>query len=504
MLTIYPTPAHLTSNDRFLRSHGPRGNVLTRGVSSKQRHALETGVDSDNTPGKKEVFKRVFAVSDCHTEYVANDAWCKALDCRNYQQDILIVAGDVCDDLDLLQETLSHFVKRFARVYYTFGNHELWVRPVDVARGIKTSWEKLQRVLEICTSLEVCTHPERIGNLWIVPLHSWHHASFDNEPDIPDVPLASTLTISDYGACVWPPDLVKGSISNGSYDLAAFIDSLNDQGEWWERLANYRQNCDVISFSHFLPDMRLIPEKRFLFYPNLTKASGSLLLKERVANICPDIHVFGHTHFAWDSKIGKTRYIQAPLCSPSERQRRFQSICFENLSFGQQNDDPMSALWLPLEIYTFSQSVSPDILPQVATKMDENWGKGGGGQQGVSYHHPKDDPCDKLTHTSEAVHGTIIQAEQDGQTIMTTADDPFGKILKRESEKNTTADEAISGFVMNDTRLQLRHGDCPGVLGAHWSRYYELYARNPDDVNLAPWVSGIYKRRRLKKKRMGN
>ena len=44
----------------------------------------------------------------------------------------------------------------------------------------------------------------RIGNLCIVPVLSWHHASWDTEPDIEGVPNVSALSIADYGACIWP------------------------------------------------------------------------------------------------------------------------------------------------------------------------------------------------------------------------------------------------------------------------------------------------------------
>ena len=37
----------------------------------------------------------------------------------------------------------------------------------------------------------------------------------------------------------------------------------------------------VISFSHFLPRIELMPEKRFLYLPTLSKAVGSNFLKRR-------------------------------------------------------------------------------------------------------------------------------------------------------------------------------------------------------------------------------
>jgi hypothetical protein len=51
--------------------------------------------------------------------------------------------------------------------------------------------------------------------------------------------------------------------------------------------------------SHFLPRIELIPEKRFLVYPDLMKAVGSQPLGRRVDALRPDVHLFGHSHFGW-------------------------------------------------------------------------------------------------------------------------------------------------------------------------------------------------------------
>ena len=47
----------------------------------------------------------------------------------------------------------------------------------------------------------------------------------------------------------------------------------------------------------------LLPEKRYLFYPNLAKAAGSEPLAQRLRALKPDVHIFGHTHFSWDANI---------------------------------------------------------------------------------------------------------------------------------------------------------------------------------------------------------
>mmetsp|Transcript_21122 Transcript_21122/g.55015 ORF Transcript_21122/g.55015 Transcript_21122/m.55015 type:complete len:159 (+) Transcript_21122:1162-1638(+) len=52
-------------------------------------------------------------------------------------------------------------------------------------------------------------------------------------------------------------------------------------------------NCQAITFSHFLPFQDLLPEKRFLTFPNLAKAVGSRPLGERISRLQPLLHVFG-------------------------------------------------------------------------------------------------------------------------------------------------------------------------------------------------------------------
>ena len=44
---------------------------------------------------------------------------------------------------------------------------------------------KLRRVLDLCAELGVAAAPACIAGVWIVPLLSWYHATWDREPDIP-------------------------------------------------------------------------------------------------------------------------------------------------------------------------------------------------------------------------------------------------------------------------------------------------------------------------------
>ena len=116
--------------------------------------------------------------------------------------------------------------------------------------------------------------------------------------------------MSDYKYCRW--NLTEDKRELGAAALARHIDQLNPMIP-----AIQGDSCDVISFSHFLPRGDLLPEKRFLRVPFLVKPEivlefmrswfllqskicGSDFLNERLLRLKPDIHVFGHTHIAWD------------------------------------------------------------------------------------------------------------------------------------------------------------------------------------------------------------
>ena len=37
----------------------------------------------------------------------------------------------------------------------------------------------------ICDELGVHTAPWHVGGVWVVPIYSWYHQSWDTEPDVP-------------------------------------------------------------------------------------------------------------------------------------------------------------------------------------------------------------------------------------------------------------------------------------------------------------------------------
>jgi predicted phosphodiesterase len=238
---------------------------------------------------------RVFALSDIHIDYPVNAHWVAGLSREDYRDDLLILAGDVSDSLQLLGWALETLAARFRAVSYVPGNHELWVARDGVSR---TSFDKFELVRRVATQSGASMEPVRINGLCIVPLLSWYDYSFGE----PTPKLREAW--ADYYACVWPEN-------HEPQDIARHFEKHN-------QTAAPAGDETVISFSHFLPRIDVMPEyiparKRFL-YPVL----GSASLDEQVRALKPRIHVYGHSHVNRRVHIDGITYVNNAFGYPGE------------------------------------------------------------------------------------------------------------------------------------------------------------------------------------------
>ena len=317
----------------------PAAAVDTAADASSSSSSSSSADASASVPPEDDA-GRIFCVSDLHTDHAPNLEWCRALrDRAVFRRDVLVVAGDVTSSIVLLRETLEILVAAFGTVFYVPGNHDLWVKGRGLSGGLHVrptpidSLQKLDEILELCGQLGVETQPAYARGAIVAPLLAWYHASWDTEPDVSGwtgIPPAEAVMV-DFHACKWPPPL-----SSADDSIAIRLDTLNDgrvpgarptQREKVEALRAAHPAAPLITLSHFVPRIELTPEKRFLFFPPLAKAVGSVHLAARIAALRPAVHVFGHTHFGWDATLDDgVRYLQAPLAYPDERAGRLGTI----------------------------------------------------------------------------------------------------------------------------------------------------------------------------------
>lgn len=271
---------------------------------------------------------RVFALSDLHVDYDENFSWLEQLSDKNFQDDVLIVAGDVSEELEKLASTLQLLKSKFAHVSFTPGNHDLWVRKNQTIN----SFEKLHELLKLCESLGVHTAPFKIADsdnpVWIVPLFSWYVTAEQGEQSLYMPREGRDLTMavwSDKALIRWP---------ESELPIAEYLFSLN------EIYLKKTYDAPIISFSHFLPRTDLIfptPEeikKYNLKRPpklliNFSRVAGSHLLEDQIRKLGSTIHVYGHQHRNRDRFLDNINYVSYGLGYPQERERghvRMESI----------------------------------------------------------------------------------------------------------------------------------------------------------------------------------
>jgi predicted phosphodiesterase len=238
---------------------------------------------------------RFFALSDIHVDYPENLSWVEAIDSNAYRDDVLILAGDATDDLALLSRILEGLRLKFSSVLFVPGNHELWLREEDV----DCSLEKFSVIKNLCKSLGVDTEVTHFGEVSVVPLYSWYDFSFGQ----PGRHLLRAWR--DFRECRWPEHL-DGAQAISNHFLAMNAGRL------------LVSNRKVISFSHFMPRIDLmperIPEKRRMVYPVL----GSESLGKQVSQLNPDIHIYGHSHVNRDIEVDDICYVNNAFAYPSE------------------------------------------------------------------------------------------------------------------------------------------------------------------------------------------
>jgi len=263
---------------------------------------------------------RVFALSDLHVDYDENFSWLEQLSDQDFQDDILIVAGDVSEELEKLESTFQLLKSKFAQVSFTPGNHDLWVRKNQTIN----SFEKLQELLKLCESLDIRTAPFKVTgsnkSVWVVPLYSWYVTAEQGNQSlyVPREGRDLTMAVwSDKKLIHWPDE--KGLISDHLFELN-------------EPFLKQQYDAPVISFSHFLPRPDLIfptPEeikKYNLKRPpklliNFSRVAGSHQLEEQIRQLGSSIHVYGHQHRNRDRFLDNINYVSYGLGYPQERER---------------------------------------------------------------------------------------------------------------------------------------------------------------------------------------
>jgi predicted phosphodiesterase len=268
---------------------------------------------------------RVLAISDIHIDYEQNRSWIQQLSAGEYQQDVLILAGDVCHNMPLLQNCLSGLKEKFRDLFYVPGNHDLWIQD----NGWPDSLAKFNAIIDFCKRNEIHVHshdvisPEGIPLVRVAPLHSWY-----TRPEEGADSLYLPKPGEDESNRMWSDNYyIRWPASASEFNAGNYFIKLNCAASPGD------SGIFVISFSHFVPrtDMmfsenRQLDLERMKKYDrspqfNFSRVAGSALIEEQIRRISSNIHVYGHQHINRDRVIDGVRYVSHCLGYPEERTR---------------------------------------------------------------------------------------------------------------------------------------------------------------------------------------
>lgn len=213
---------------------------------------------------------KIYAISDIHFDHRTNEDWAHSIDGFKFQDDVLIVAGNMCDTRNALSRALTTLKQKFRRVFYTPGNHELWLAGNEMAK-YADSFGKLCSIFDLCDELGVdCFPAAAFRDVYIVPLLSWYNAQFDERDPVPD----PNDTSNSY--CKWPID--------ADSQVWKYMLKLN------QAHLRHPYHGTVITFSHFVPKKSL-PVTRDA---KALKSMGCEELDAQIRQVNSRVHVYGH------------------------------------------------------------------------------------------------------------------------------------------------------------------------------------------------------------------
>jgi 3',5'-cyclic AMP phosphodiesterase CpdA len=258
---------------------------------------------------------RLLAVSDLHVTHPENRTIVEHLRPTG-EEDWLIVCGDVSESLVDVEWTLELLARRFAKVVWTPGNHELW-SPRDDQPDLRGE-QRYRRLVEICEGLGVLT-PEDPYALWhgeggplrIAPLFLLYDYSFSR--NIAPTP-GRALELAHQAGVVC------------SDEFLLHPDPYASRAQWCQARVRHTearlQACDdapLVIVNHF--PLTEAPTK-VLMHPEFAQWCGTTLTADWHRRFNTFAVVYGHLHIPRTTWQDGVRFEEVSLGYPREWHRR--------------------------------------------------------------------------------------------------------------------------------------------------------------------------------------
>lgn len=249
---------------------------------------------------------KLYAISDLHLNHPTNwQAW-QAL--PHYPDDWLIVAGDVSETLVRFAQAMGLLSQRFAKVFWTPGNHDLWTIPQKQPTELR-GVAKYQKLVELCRAFGVVT-PED-------PYVVWPYG----DPYV----IAPTFTLYDYSfapegmdrqtAVAWAEE--RNTVATDEYLLHA--DPYPSAQDWCAQRCLYTErrlaglSNPIILVNHYpiLRELAVLPRvPRFVIW------CGTMRTQEWVHKYNLHSVIYGHLHIRRSDRRHNTRFEEVSIGYP--------------------------------------------------------------------------------------------------------------------------------------------------------------------------------------------
>lgn len=257
----------------------------------------------------------LLAVSDLHVAYPANRKVVEGLAPRS-PGDWLIVAGDVGELVDDISWALDTLARRFAKVIWVPGNHELWTHPRDPVQ--LRGEHRYRHLVKVCRSLGVVTPEDEFpvwmgsgGPVTVAPLFVLYDYSF-RTPTART--MAQSLAAADDAGVVCADEAFLHPDPFGS--RTAWCHARVKETE--QRLTACDQGLPSVLVNHF-PLVRHPTE--VLHHPEFAQWCGTERTADWHRRFRARAVVYGHLHIPRTTWQDGVRFEEVSLGYPREWQR---------------------------------------------------------------------------------------------------------------------------------------------------------------------------------------